>query len=89
MVLDAPTCGAPIMNSSSVNHCHILEHEDGGMMATIPEPRPLLKGPPPSDDSASRRVSLRRFLKAFRACFSVSLVTSSDIVIAPGASREA
>src|SRR5579871_430434 len=54
------------------------------MMATMPEPRPLLRGPPPSDDSASRRVSLRRFLKAFKACFSVSLVISSDMTATPG-----
>src|SRR5207245_4813052 len=41
----------------------------GGMMAVIPELRPLLNGPPPILDSASRRVSFKRFLNALRAAF--------------------
>src|SRR5437588_299007 len=40
------------------------------MIATMPQSRPLLMGPPPSFDSSSSRVSLRRFLKAFRAILS-------------------
>src|SRR6516225_9402825 len=42
----------------------------GGMMATIPQVEPLLMGPTPIRDSASRRVSLSRFLNALSASFS-------------------
>src|SRR4051794_13838768 len=41
----------------------------GGVMATMPEGRPLVRFRPLSFDSSSRRVSFSRFLNAFQACF--------------------
>jgi hypothetical protein len=42
----------------------------GGVMATIPDGRPLLIGPTPIRDWSSRQVSFNRFLKAFKAALS-------------------
>src|SRR6266513_1150557 len=58
------------------------------MMATMPCPRPVDSGLRLSCDSASSRVSLSRFLKAFSAPLSCSFVgpaggVSSDIGIPP------
>src|SRR5262245_47103010 len=39
-------------------------------MATMPDPWPVLMGPPRSFDSSSRRVSFRRFLNALKAALS-------------------
>src|SRR5258708_39465196 len=39
------------------------------MIATMPQFEPLLKGPTPTFDSASRRVNFKRFLNALRASF--------------------
>src|SRR5438034_7647964 len=47
-------------------------------MATISELRPLLSGPPLMLDSASRRVSLSRFLNALIAAFNSSEVGVGD-----------
>jgi hypothetical protein len=35
MFLDAGGAGHPVRGARRVYHCHILEHEDGGMMARI------------------------------------------------------
>src|SRR5436309_1944045 len=59
----------PFLTSSSQTACG---NWIGGVMATISEPWPLLKGPPAIFDSSSRRVTLRRLLNALKAALSCS-----------------